>query len=154
MTEWVENKKKVNPLLYEGKNNQIEYKAEFKTKRRFGEKKKFFIHNWTKCSGCINRAHHIGSSLAMSLQLRKNEMRGLCSKLLWAPRQHASTLLSSKSGETLSISSYAWINHRTKHYVSLCNLSHRLGNWSFVWPYYLLSMLNLKKYWHTPLIFI
>lgn len=40
MTEWVENKKKVNPLLYEGKNNQIEYKAEFKTKRRFGEKKK------------------------------------------------------------------------------------------------------------------
>lgn len=38
MTEWVENKKKVNPLLYEGKNNQIEYKAEFKTKRRFGEK--------------------------------------------------------------------------------------------------------------------
>lgn len=39
MTEWVENKKKVNPLLYEGKNNQIEYKTEFKTKRRFGEKK-------------------------------------------------------------------------------------------------------------------
>lgn len=36
MTEWVENKKKVNPLLYEGKKNQIEYKAEFKTKRRFG----------------------------------------------------------------------------------------------------------------------
>lgn len=107
MAEWVENKKKVNLLLYEGKNNQIEYKAEFKTKRRFGEKDNSLYIIEQKCSGCVNRAHHIGSSLAMSLQLRKNEMRGLCSKLLWAPRQHASTLLSSKSGETLSISSYA-----------------------------------------------